>query len=57
MRVLFGSWDEAKELISRSEIFFQKGQYRRMFMISHEMGIREMYELWNFKKGIKYGIR
>jgi len=45
MGVLFRSWDEAKELIFLSEMFFQKEQCRRMFLISHEMGIKEMFEL------------
>lgn len=44
MRVLFGKQDEAKELILRSEIFFQKEQYRQMFLICHEMDIEEMFE-------------
>jgi len=42
---LFGKWYEAKKLILRSEMFFQEELYRRMFLISHEMGIKEMFEL------------
>ncbi|MFA6192036.1 MAG: hypothetical protein WC665_06755 [Sulfurimonas sp.] len=44
MGVLFGSWGEAKELILRSEMFFQKEQCGRIFLISHKMGITEMFE-------------
>ena len=44
MGVLFRRQDEAKELILRSEMFFQKEQYRQIFLISHEMEIKEMLE-------------
>jgi hypothetical protein len=44
MGVLFRNWNEAKELILRSEMFFQKERCRRMFLISHEMEIKEMFE-------------
>jgi exonuclease SbcC len=44
MGVLFGSWDEARRMEILEAFHTIKEQYRQIFLISHEMEIKEMFE-------------
>lgn len=44
MGVLFGSWGEARRMEILETFHTIKEQYRQIFLISHEMEIKEMFE-------------
>ncbi|MGE4418717.1 MAG: hypothetical protein AB7D38_02645 [Sulfurimonas sp.] len=45
MGVLFGSQDENRQMQILEAFHTIKEQYRQIFLISHEMEIKEMFEL------------